>query len=86
MAAGGDLSWFPRGYLNEKSVEDAAFALQPGEISPVIQSSLGYHVIQVIAREVRSLTPDARAVLQRKALADWLTNNRSQSQIEDLVP
>ena len=86
LAAGGDLSWFPRGYLNEKSVEDAAFALQPGEISPVIQSSLGYHVIQVIAREVRPLTPDARAVLQRKALADWLTNNRSQSQIEDLVP
>jgi peptidyl-prolyl cis-trans isomerase C len=86
QAAGGDLSWFPRGYLNEKTVEDAAFALKPGEISPVVQSSLGFHVIQVIAREVHPLSPDARAVLQRKALADWLANSRSQSQVENLVP
>jgi peptidyl-prolyl cis-trans isomerase C len=86
LAAGGDLSWFPRGYLNVKEVEDAAFALQPGEISPVIQTRLGFHIIQVIAREVRPLTPDARAVLQRKALAAWLENDRSQSQVEELVP
>ena len=86
LAAGGDLAWFPRGYLNEKAVEDAAFALQPGEISPIVQSSLGYHVLQVIARAVRPLTPDARAALQRTALADWLASARAQSKVENLVP
>ena len=45
----GDLYWFPRGYLNEPAVEDAAFSLQPGEISGVIQSNIGYHVLQVVA-------------------------------------
>jgi peptidyl-prolyl cis-trans isomerase C len=86
LSAGGDLSWFPRGYLNEPAVEDAAFALQPGEISPVIKSSIGFHILQVIAREVRPLTLDARQVLQRKALAAWLETNRKQSSVEEIVP
>jgi peptidyl-prolyl cis-trans isomerase C len=86
LKTGGDLSWFPRGYLNETAVEEAAFALQPGEISPVIKSSIGYHIVQVIARQVRPLSPDARLVLQRKALAQWLDDSRKQSQIEELVP
>ena len=86
LSAGGDLSWFPRGYLNEQSVEDAAFALKPGEISPVIKSSIGYHILQVIAREVRPLSADARQVLQRKALTAWLETNRKQSKVEELIP
>ncbi len=86
LAAGGDLAWFPRGYLNEKAVEDAAFSLQPGEISAIVKTDLGYHILQVIARAVRPLTPDARAVLQRKALASFLENSRAQSKVEFLVP
>jgi parvulin-like peptidyl-prolyl isomerase len=84
--AGGDLSWFPKGYLNEQAVEDAAFALQPGQVSDVIKSSIGYHILQVIARETRPLTQDARLVLQKKALAIWLDDAHKQSQIEELVP
>jgi peptidyl-prolyl cis-trans isomerase C len=86
LSSGGDLSWFPRGYLNEPAVEEAAFALQPGEISPVIKSGIGYHILQVIAREVRPLTPDARQVLQHKALTAWLEAARKQSSVEELVP
>jgi len=86
LKTGGDLSWFPRGYLNEPAVEEAAFALQPGQISPVIKSNIGYHILQVIARQVRPLSPDARLALQRKALAAWLADARQQSQVEELVP
>lgn len=86
LKTGGDLSWFPRGYLNEAAVEEAAFALQPGEISPVIKSSIGYHILQVIAKQTRPLSPDARLALQRKALARWLEDSRKQSQVDELIP
>ena len=84
---GGDLGWFPRGYLTQPEVETAAFQLQPGEISPVIKTAIGYHIIQVIARDpARPLTPDARRVLEHKALQDWLTARRAASKIEVLAP
>ncbi len=84
---GGDLGWFPRGYLMQQEVEDAAFQLQPGEISPVIKSQVGYHIIQVISREpARELSSDARRVLQHKALQEWVLAQREFSQIEVLLP
>ena len=46
VASGGDLGWMTHGrYVQE--VEQAAFALQPGEIGPVVKSRFGYHVIKL---------------------------------------
>jgi peptidyl-prolyl cis-trans isomerase SurA len=42
---GGELGWFRRGVMY-KSFEDAAFRLKPGQISDVVASPAGYHVIQ----------------------------------------
>lgn len=84
---GGDLGWFPRGYLTQPEVEEAVFQLQPGEISPVIKSAIGYHILQVISREPsRLISPDARRVLQHKALSDWLKARRAAGKIEILQP
>lgn len=84
---GGDLGWFPRGYLTQPAVEDAAFQLQPGEISAVVKSEIGYHILQVVAREpARQLSEDARRVLQHKALQDWVRQQRESSQVEVLLP
>jgi parvulin-like peptidyl-prolyl isomerase len=83
----GYLGWFPRGYLLQPEVEEAAFAMQPGQFSQVVQSSLGYHLIEVLDRSAdRELTPQARLSLQLKALQDWLTNQRSQAAIETFLP
>jgi parvulin-like peptidyl-prolyl isomerase len=80
---GGDLGWFPRGYLTQPEVEEAAFQLQPGEISPVIKSQIGFHIVQVISREPsRALSPDALRVLQHKAVEAWLQERRANSQVE----
>jgi peptidyl-prolyl cis-trans isomerase C len=86
LATRGDLYWFPRGYLNEPAVEEAAFALQPGEISGIIKSGIGYHILQVVSKEVRPLSADARLVLQRKALAAWLAEHRQSAQVDVIVP
>jgi parvulin-like peptidyl-prolyl isomerase len=81
-ATQGELGWFPRGYLLQPEIETAAFALQPGEISDVIQTSAGYHILKVLARDpAHLLSPDARLTLQEKALAGWLQEQQTASTI-----
>ncbi len=84
---GGMLGWFPRGYLTQPAVEEAAFALQPGEHSPVVETDFGYHIIYVLERESdRILSVDARLTLQHLTLDSWLETRRSASTVEILLP
>jgi peptidyl-prolyl cis-trans isomerase SurA len=46
---GGELGFFSRGDMVGE-FENAAFALQDGEISPIIETKYGYHIIQMIER------------------------------------
>lgn len=83
---GGELGWFPAGYLLQPDVENAAFALQPGQASGIIPTSYGFHIVYVIERDPsRPLSADALLFKQHEALADWLSDQKNRSEIESLV-
>lgn len=78
----GDMGWFPRGYLPETAIETAAFALQVGQYSAVVQTQVGYHILLLLERDpARPLSPDALLTLQQHAVQDWLTQRRQASNI-----
>jgi parvulin-like peptidyl-prolyl isomerase len=80
--AGGDLGWFARGTLTMSSVEEVIFQLEPGEISGVIPSELGYHIVQLIGLEERPLPYSVLMKRQQQAVEEWINQNWEQAQIE----
>jgi peptidyl-prolyl cis-trans isomerase C len=78
----GDLGWFPKGYLLEPAIEQAAFSLQVGEYSAVIQTSVGWSIIKVLEHDANHpLSPDAYLAMQQLALKDWVSQQRAAANV-----
>ena len=83
---GGELGWFPRGYLTQPQLDDVVFALQPGEYSSIIETDIGFHIVYIVEREQnRKLSPDAREVITQTAVVEWVNNQLKEAQVEFLV-
>jgi len=83
---GGSLGWFGRGAM-VKEFEDAAFALQGGQITAdPVKSSFGWHIIRVDERDpARQLEGQALETAKNQALQKWLDEERKSHSIERLV-
>jgi parvulin-like peptidyl-prolyl isomerase len=78
----GELGWFPKGYLLEPKIEEAAFSLEVGQISGVIQTEAGYNIIKVLERDAQHpLSPDAYLAMQELALKEWISQQRTQATV-----
>jgi parvulin-like peptidyl-prolyl isomerase len=81
---GGDLGWFPRGVMVAE-FEEAALGLEIGETSELVETEFGYHVIEVLEREVRELEPQYLQAFQQRAFEEWFAEQKELADIEQFV-
>lgn len=69
--SGGDLGFFSAGQM-VPAFDEAVFAMQPGDISEVVKTQFGYHIIKLEevqpaeTRPLESVTAEIKTILQRK--------------------
>jgi peptidyl-prolyl cis-trans isomerase C len=84
---GGDLGWFTKDRMVPEFAE-AAFKLQPGQISDPVQSQFGWHIIKVEDRRMRTFPPfeqvkdQAARYVAQKAQSDLIASLRQGAKIE----
>jgi peptidyl-prolyl cis-trans isomerase C len=78
----GDIGWFPRGYIPDRVIEDAAFGLEVGATSEIISGDVGFYILKCLAKlPNKELSPDAFATLQKLAIAQWIETQKAESNI-----
>ena len=80
-AKGGDLGYFKRGQM-VPAFEKVAFKLKPGEVSDIVKTRFGYHLIKVVDKKPESTVPYEEIKDRR---GQYLKQEKVQKEIKQLV-
>jgi peptidyl-prolyl cis-trans isomerase C len=78
---GGDLGFFPKGQM-EPAFEAAAFALKPGAVSSIVETSFGFHIIKVHERRPARTAPFEEVSGQIK---EFLTGKQRDAKLAEFA-
>ena len=78
---GGDLGFFQRGRM-VPAFDQAAFALKPGEVSEVVTTEFGYHIIKLTEKKDASTVPFDQVKPQ---VLDFLSNQKKQQRVDAFI-
>jgi peptidyl-prolyl cis-trans isomerase C len=87
-SSGGDIGYFPRKGAVEEPFASAAFALKPNEVSDVVRTSYGIHLIRLTDRKAgpasdfKKIEDQARELAGEQMLLAILEHERQTAQIE----
>jgi parvulin-like peptidyl-prolyl isomerase len=81
----GYLGWNPRGGMLPTEVEEIAFSLDIDQISDIIETDFGYHIIYLQNRQVQPLSLANAQIFQSRALNDWIEDKKETADIQILA-
>jgi peptidyl-prolyl cis-trans isomerase C len=92
---GGDMGYVRQGQLL-KAVEEALFALKPGEVSIIVETTVGYHLVKLVERKPETTLPfenvkdRLRAVLEQEKkqqeASAYIAKVREKAAVQTFLP
>ncbi|HXG12361.1 MAG TPA: peptidylprolyl isomerase [Gemmataceae bacterium] len=89
---GGDIGTFPRKFVVDEAIAKAAFALAVGQVSDVVETEFGLHLIKVTERhpgqpsDFQKVKEDVRAMCAEELRQSLLTELRKTTKVEINLP
>ncbi|HNZ43450.1 MAG TPA: peptidylprolyl isomerase [Bacteroidales bacterium] len=84
MTKGGELGFVGRGELFTE-FEAAAFSLKPGEVSPIVKTQKGYHIIQMIERRGEYINVRHILMIPKASLTDMIKSKKEIDRIAEII-